>query len=196
MELIRISDSKLKIMLNAEDMARYAITSDIMNYENTETRRAVWQILDEAKQKTGFDAAADRVLIQVYPSREGGCEMYVTKVPCALPHPPDGKVEHAKRESKRALYAFSCLAHFLAACRQLSHCIEGRESAAYLAEDGIYYLLIDEVQTDSIAGLPTVYNPAEEFGERQKNVKARLAYIQEHAKCLAEADALSRFAAL
>ena len=75
MELIRISDSKLKIMLNAEDMVHYAINSDLLNYENTETRRAVWQILDEAKQQTGFDAASDRVLIQVYPSRAGGCEM-------------------------------------------------------------------------------------------------------------------------
>ena len=68
MELIRISDSKMKIMLSAEDMARYEITAERLNYENTETRRVVWQILDEAKQKTGFDAASDRVLIQVYPS--------------------------------------------------------------------------------------------------------------------------------
>ena len=41
MELIKISDTKLKIMLSAEDMARYAIASESLNYENTETRRAV-----------------------------------------------------------------------------------------------------------------------------------------------------------
>jgi negative regulator of genetic competence, sporulation and motility len=80
MELILISDSKLKVMLTPDDMASYDITCDTIDYDNTETRRAFWNILDEAKHKTGFDAASDKVFIQVYPSKNGGCELYVTKL--------------------------------------------------------------------------------------------------------------------
>ena len=80
MELIMISDSKLKIMLTSEDMKEYSLDCNTLSYENTETRRAFWSILDEAKHRTGFDAASERVFVQVYPSKKGGCEMYVTKL--------------------------------------------------------------------------------------------------------------------
>lgn len=71
MELILISDSKLKIMLTRDDMQQYALDCDTIDYDNTETRRAFWNILDEAKHRTGFDAAARA---GVYPalSVEGG----------------------------------------------------------------------------------------------------------------------------
>lgn len=75
-----ISDSKLKIMLTKEDLKEYALDCNTLDYENTETRRAFWSILDEAKHRTGFDAASEKVFVQVYPSRAGGCEMYVTKL--------------------------------------------------------------------------------------------------------------------
>ena len=80
MELIMISNSKLKIMLTSEDMKEYSLDCNTLSYENTETRRAFWSILDEAKHRTGFDAASERVFVQVYPSKKGGCEMYVTKL--------------------------------------------------------------------------------------------------------------------
>ena len=80
MELIVISNSKLKIMLTSEDMREYSLDCNTLDYENTETRRAFWSILDEAKQRTGFDAASEKVFVQVYPSKKGGCEMYVTKL--------------------------------------------------------------------------------------------------------------------
>ncbi len=195
MELIRISDSKLKIMLNAEDMVHYAINSDLLNYENTETRRAVWQILDEAKQQTGFDAASDRVLIQVYPSRTGGCEMYVTKVPLPLPHPTEGK-EMRTHEGRRELYFFRDLERLLHACRQLQIRTTLTESTAYALCGGGYYLLLRDEAADSLLGAAPAYNPAEEFGERLKCTAARIAYIKEHTTCLCETDAVARFAAL
>lgn len=38
MELILISDSKLKIMLTRDDMQQYALDCDTIDYDNTETR--------------------------------------------------------------------------------------------------------------------------------------------------------------
>ena len=62
MELILINEKKLKIMLSPEDMREYEIDPDSVDYDKTETRRAFWSILDEAKHRTGFDAASERVL--------------------------------------------------------------------------------------------------------------------------------------
>lgn len=80
MELLLISSSKLKVTLSESDMQSYSLTCDTLDYDNTETRRAFWDIFDVAKHETGFDAASDRVFIQVYPSKSGGCEMYITKL--------------------------------------------------------------------------------------------------------------------
>lgn len=103
MELIMISESKLKIMLTSEDMRAYSIDCSMLDYENTETRRAFWSILDEAKHRTGFDAASEKVFVQVYPSKEGGCEMYITKLGSASGKKagPFGKSATEKMEQKK-----------------------------------------------------------------------------------------------
>ena len=80
MELIVINENKLKITLSESDMKQYSLDCNTVDYDNTETRKAFWSILDEVKQKTGFDAASQKIFVQLYPSKKGGCEMYVTKL--------------------------------------------------------------------------------------------------------------------
>ena len=80
MELLPINEQKIKIMLSHEDLAAWQLSPDTIDYNTTETRRAFWGILDEAKKKTGFDAAKEKVFVQLYPAKNGGCEMYVTKL--------------------------------------------------------------------------------------------------------------------
>lgn len=146
MDLILISRSKLKIMLTADDMAEYSLNCDNINYDNTETRRAFWEILDAAKHKTGFDAASDRVYIQVYPSKGGGCEMYVTKLkisdddkasqPCA----GDSGV---KLGEGAGAFRFSGIEALLSCCRRLKS--EGYTGGSWSGFDKIsnrYYLLL------------------------------------------------------
>ena len=41
MELIQIGENRLKVMLTEEDMRRYAIEFELLDYGNTETRRAI-----------------------------------------------------------------------------------------------------------------------------------------------------------
>jgi negative regulator of genetic competence, sporulation and motility len=112
MELIRIGDSKLKITLTSDDMTQYDLDCDTMDYDNSETRKAFWDILDHAKQITGFDAAGDRVFVQLYPSKKGGCEMYVTKLGLICADRREGernkirKSMHGIGKSKPAQYQF------------------------------------------------------------------------------------------
>ena len=84
MDFIQLGADRLKIMLSRADMDEYSIDCDSMDYGDTGTRRAFWSILDEAKRETGFNAASGRAYIQVYRSREGGCELFVTMLSCDL----------------------------------------------------------------------------------------------------------------
>lgn len=78
MELIPINESKIKIMLNESDMKAYKI-GDEADCANRETRIAIRHILDRAKEQIGFNTEGVEIFVQLYTSKNGGCELFVTK---------------------------------------------------------------------------------------------------------------------
>lgn len=78
MELILISNSKLKIMLNESDMKQYNI-SDETDCAEISARRTIRRLLERAKLQTGFNTEGSEIFVQLYTSKNGGCELFVTK---------------------------------------------------------------------------------------------------------------------
>ena len=193
MELLRIGDRKLKVTLSDEDMEKYRLDKDTLDYDTTETRSAFWQILDEAKRQTGFDAGGGRLFVQIYPSRGGGCEMYVTmteEVASRARHAP------ALVRGLESLYRFDTLSLLLTVCRKLSELGYREESAVY-AEEGAYYLVIREKLESSIMSPKALgeFSFIEEYGTRLSG-SVRLAHLREHGRCLDGERAVERFAEL
>lgn len=188
MELILISDSKLKIMLTRDDMQQYALNCDTIDYDNTETRRAFWNILDEAKHQTGFDAASERVFVQLYPSKEGGCEMYVTKLGFASAAnsralPPGGASRRGVLRSRICAYRFDTLDDLLAVCRRVADIAPGVPNSAYRDDGGMWYLILDETDIPGcLLGLLA------EFGTPEDAARLGI-YIAEHGICIRRGDA-------
>lgn len=218
MELILISDSKLKITLTSDDMAQYELDCDTMDYDNTETRKAFWEILDRAKHITGFDAASDRVFIQLYPSRSGGCEMYITKLGMVCAERREGARESAREETharfprgeseakslpypvphgggdrdRIGAYRFEHMESLLRVCRQLACVGYGAESSAYRDERDRYYLILRE--RASAFGVPCgEFSFISEFGTPENAETVRL-YISEHGSPLCEGNAVGTLA--
>lgn len=143
MELLPIGEDKLKVTLSPQDMENYRLRADA-DWDDTGTRKALWSILDEAKKRCGFDAARERVLVQIFPSLAGGCEMFVTRVGAHtdtdkedvfLPRPP-----LKERLGSRACF-FEELCDMMAFCRLLKNSGYSGESEAYICEDGRPLLL-------------------------------------------------------
>ena len=187
MELLRIGSTKLKVTLTEEDMEKYHLDRETIDYDTTETRSAFWQILDAAKRETGFDAGGERLFIQVYPSRGGGCEMFVTLVDEGEEEKPDPP---HRALSVRSIYRFPSLSVLLTACRKLLGMGYDRESRAF-AVDGEYCLVVGELCDGGILQ----YGFLEEYGRRESG-GVPLSYLSEHGVCLAEGDAVARLAAL
>ena len=83
MECIRISDSKIKLTLGPDEVEKY----DFEPVKNGEERRAngsflsgFRRILRDVRRDTGFDAGGKRVLVRYFYGKDGGCEMYITKL--------------------------------------------------------------------------------------------------------------------
>ncbi len=218
MELLLISDSKLKVMLSAADMRKYEIDCETIDYDNTETRRAFWSILDEAKHRTGFDAASDKVFVQVYPSKGGGCEMYVTKLGIYPLNEEEKEEDGAKNISKKynfvpaalstparrsysTVYRFDCIDSLLSVCKRLKMIDFCGESAAYTAKAEMpnthYYLVLEEK-----IPLGKMHSPAKgrlsfisEYG-RAVNLYGIHSYIKEHCRPICECGAVESLHAL
>jgi negative regulator of genetic competence, sporulation and motility len=78
MELIPINETKLKIMLDEIDMKQYRLGAE-SDCANLETRRAIRNILDVARDRIGFNTEGAEIFVQLYASKKGGCELFVTK---------------------------------------------------------------------------------------------------------------------
>ena len=195
MEVLLISDSKLKIMLTEEDMKKYDLKNEEIDYDNTHTRRALWEILDEAKEKTGFDAASDKILIQLYPSKDGGCELFVTKLGL-IPPLAEKNITRSTRvamlSSRQAIYRFDTLAEMILATKAIKGADTLRGSDAYYSDDGDYYLFIEERGGKSSA--VSEFSRILEYGEHVSSDMRH--YISEHAKKIAAGDAVGILSAL
>ncbi len=208
MELILINSSKLKIMLTDDEMKKYDLDTDTIDYDTTSTRRAFWSILDDAKTRTGFDAASDRVFIQLYPSKKGGCEMYVTKLgeACRLPRvgrsgqgTPRGTVQmipearHGGR-GRLGAYAFETMEALLCVCRRLLSLGWTGESTAYRDFRRRCFLFLSSPDHGGYAPLDEL-SFISEYGT-QENVEHLRLYISEHASCLCASGAVEQLGVL
>ena len=137
MELIRISERKLKIMLTPTDMCHFELNTDIFGEDSAQMHRAFRLLFDEIRRQTDFDADDSRISIQYFPSREGGCEMFISNLqgdgvetePSAVttahagPQKESMQLRPVKKGSgsfrKDCAYRFEALSHLLNACKRL-----------------------------------------------------------------------------
>lgn len=128
MELIQIGENALKVSLTREDMEFYDIEFDMLDYKNTETRRALRSILDEAKRSFGFESACDKLYIQAFRSKCGGCELFVRRE------------EEIDEENTPYLFRFDSMTLLLNGCARLYNCHHDLKSSVYLGNDDRFYL--------------------------------------------------------
>lgn len=79
MEFMKIGDSAIKISLGAKEAAEYNITEGMVSSEN-EIKRSFSRILERAKRELGIKAQAGQVLAEVFSSRDGGFEIFVSYI--------------------------------------------------------------------------------------------------------------------
>ncbi len=182
MELILISNSKLKIMLSAEDMKEYNIECD----GESALKRGFKPVLERAHEDCGFDIESGRLLVQVFPSRGGGCEMFITRVAIS-----GGRDEKDYISPSVCILRSAC--DLLSLCRVLSSRGFGAGSSAYAMKEGVFALILPEFDRDE--RLPLEAAVIGEFAERRDcdNIEG---YIKEHALPIFERDAVARLAEL
>lgn len=195
MDFLLIGESKIKIVLSGEEAEKYRLDALSPDISGTVARRTFWKILDMAKTEVGFDPAGDKILIQLYPIREGGCELFVTKLgilsesSARLVSKSDRIAMLSKRHS---FYSFEDIDDIIAATRAIKTVSGGIFPQSDVYTDGNKYFL--SIEEYGKGGEPTEFPCILEFGN---GLTADIStYISEHTKCLTTGDGVEKFSAL
>lgn len=203
MELIMINDKKMKIMLTEKELYRYNLECGSFSMESEDQRHAFRKVLSDACKMGGFDNRSSRLMVQMYPSKKGGCEIFVTKMEstdqeCKKALPPSPIVVgidcgEMSCEGKDSLctecYCFNNFSHLITVCKQLLICKYSGSSNAYVSPNGTYYLVLSDI---SITSTNKSYDMLSFIGEYAKRSDIRaLGYIEDHCKSICKRDAVS-----
>lgn len=206
MEFIRISDQKLKITLTASDMATYDFDPNAFCDGTPRNGLAFRHLLADVRRQIPFETADRHLSVRYFPSRKGGCELFVSSLPI---EDRDGKrgdvppvsaltVRTGRQPSaifrRDGAFRFSDVNALLHACRRLEGVGYRGESAAWKDDDGQYYILLVTLSPSPFSP-PPEFSCLSEYGNAEDPVRLRV-WFREHGKLICPADAVSILGAL
>ena len=175
MDYIRINEGKLKITLDAKDLEDWDIRIDELDYANPCARAIFEEFLAYARLHLGFDSSGHKVLIHLHPSREGGCEIFISRI--------DQEEVNERETSPTYAYCFKCLDDLLGACHRLNDTAFRGESSAWFDGDGRWFLTLSGRANDA-ASLTFI----SEYGE-EADPEALSLYLCEYAEAVCHGNA-------
>ncbi len=189
-DVLRINDSKIKIMLTKTDVHSFGLDTDTDDYNDTRIKKQVWEILDRVKCEYGFDHTAGKLLIQFYPSRDGGAELFVTLLN-SLPKGREISISRSENvtmlDTRRRIYFFQSFRDLLQAARAVSHTKSIAHSELFWSRDEGYFLEIEE-RGSSRLGQICEFAILSEFAESVP--PERYPYIAERSDKLTDGNAV------
>lgn len=210
MELIVINENKLKIMMSAPDMEKYGLNENEFHLSLSDTRGLLDRVIHNSPIKTGFEEISpdERILMQLYPEKDGGCELFVTRIPFFNEEDlspvmqenekrPLPRLKAAQARRPTITYSFKELNSVINVSRELLSRGFSGESSLHRDEDGKYYL---QCRTQKNAGEDSASGSGSnalsclsEFGSLE-NSDCIILHLLEHGKCIFEEDAVSALA--
>ncbi|MGM9645184.1 MAG: adaptor protein MecA [Eubacteriales bacterium] len=181
MEIIKIGDDALKIMLDAEEALTYGLDSEDIYGDDEETLKIFQKIFDVAKEKIGLEFGSGRVLVQMYQSKDGGCEIFISRLEVGSTY-KDRVIPVENKRSKGAispsLYRFENLENLLSVSARMENIgYTGRSSVYHDSKKGEYYLVLDDIYPKELK-----YAFIAEYAKQMKS--GAIAYIKEHCECI------------
>ena len=194
MEFLLVGDSKLKIVMSDTEVAAHGLSSAASAVDSPTTRRSFWRVLKLAEGEVGFNPTDDKVLVQFYPMKNGGGELFVTKLGLLS----DSSARTVARSDRVAIlshrcgyYRFDSLGDLISATAALRATVRDTPplTDVYIDQHCRYYLSVDEYGK---GGEPSEYPVLTEYA---KWLTADLsAYIAEHCLRLSDGDGIALFA--
>jgi len=73
----KIDNQTVKIILSTSDMKDFKISYDEMDYNNPVARKAIISLLKLASEQTSINLSQNKIFIEAFPVKGGGCVLYI-----------------------------------------------------------------------------------------------------------------------
>lgn len=181
-----LENSGIKIRLTREDLEQLDISVEELDSSNMQTRRVIRTLLDAACYEFNLDInPSERMLIEVMPSRNGGCLIYITVPECRA-----CKFAESARRMKPQFFDFDGADSLMSATYALRSFINSGNqlSELYRMESDGYRLLVYP-DSEVSAGLWAVLS---EYCRNRGDGNAAAAFTREHGRLLAGGNAIGK----
>lgn len=204
MKIEKLTENKIRIVLNIEDLETNNIDFESLLNNTPETQTLILSILNQAEREVGFYTRDCKILIETFASFDGSFVFTITKTSPASSRTsrfsrkkPQAKRKTFKVDEKTIIYSFQNFDEFCEFCKALhieflsnkSLKLVCKNTALYFYND-IYYLLISGINAN-YEHLNLFFSVISEFTNRVDNYKNFDATLIEHGKAIFKKNAIS-----
>lgn len=144
MKIEMLCENTVKLYLEPDDMDRYGLTFDEIDYDQPTTQRAFRDMMNKVRRDVGFSSDGCRLLVEARPRTDGGCILMVTRQPLSR------RSRDSRRElpqlsrvlEERLLFRFDRIDDLLDATPHLQRREDLISTKLYRLESE-YYLLVE-----------------------------------------------------
>lgn len=184
---IEIMGQKMvKVTLTDNDLKQYHISYDKLDYNNAETRRVVYELIQLIRENTTVDLSSKKILVETFRAKNGGCIFYISA--------NLDIIAYAKPISKNSsgfntplIFEFSNFDNLCSACKHLykmyNHII--LKSNLFVNNQNYVLTLYTYFKQDD-----KIINLATEYGEYFGQGDLKNALIAEHSDIIIKNNAI------
>ena len=147
MEILRIGKHAIKISLNTDEAQEYKILdSEIL--DSDEIKEAFSRLLLKAKEAVDFSYAGRKIFTEIFPSKDGGCEIYVSCISVEAENAvyKNKSNQPDVKKPKLSIFDFDSIDNLLLACYRLKEIdYKSRSSIYYDIEKKRYFMILEDV---------------------------------------------------
>ena len=187
MEIMKISDTSIKITLGPSEAKEYDLNESI-ELDNKEMKAVFSRLLLKAKKEVGFNFAGENIVAEIFCAKDGGYEIFVSYLK------PEEKMYTQKSENKpkitKQIFLSDNIENVLVILSRLKETkYEGKSSLYYDEEKEKYYIILEDV---SKKDLKYAF-----IGEFARFVRSnQLDYLEDSFLCICRDNAIKTLSPL
>jgi len=203
MKIEKLTENKIRIILNIEDLETNNIDFESVLNNTPETQTLILSILNKAEKEVGFYTQDCKILIEACASFDGNFVFTITKT--SSPALPEGTVftrkkPHVKKksfklDSNAIIYSFQNFDEFCEFCNYINGCflnesLKKLRNASLILYKNNYYLVLNSVKLSS-SELKSYSYGISEFASFVRNEALFERKLKEYGSIIINKNAIS-----
>ncbi|MBQ8393029.1 MAG: adaptor protein MecA [Clostridia bacterium] len=190
MEIIKINYKAVKVILNKEECEKYEFISG-ESISDRVMLMSLDSLLLEVKERESIDLMNGKLLVQIYPTKNLGCEIYICDTEEDKLYRDKGAQTGIKKATScTGIYRFDSIDKLLYACCRLADCIDDEASQVYYDSCNERYYLV----STGIAPRELRFAFLNEYAKQIK--LPYIHHIREHLRCICYKNAIKTMSSL